>query len=175
MDEIIEELTAGRVDWLAKEFAQLGWPKPPNYFADCFARQQAGELVFVLAREGEALHGYLKVVWETDYPPFCEQQIPEIQDLNVMPRFRRQGVATRLMDEAERRIAERSTIAGIGVGLHPGYGPAQRMYALRGYVPDARPLTYHDLPVVEGQTVKLDDDLILHLTKTLGEEREHHA
>ncbi|MBN1247237.1 MAG: GNAT family N-acetyltransferase [Anaerolineae bacterium] len=167
MDEIIEELTADRVAWVASEFAQLGWPKPPNYFADCFAQQEAGELVFLLARGGEALHGYLKVVWTTDYPPFREQGIPEIQDLNVMPPFRRQGVASRLMDEAERRIAARSAIAGIGVGLHPGYGPAQRMYVLRGYVPDARPLTYGDTFVVEGQTVKLDDELILHLTKSL--------
>lgn len=167
MDEIIETLTADRVDWVAAEFAQLGWPKPPNYFTDCYAAQQAGEIVFLLARTGTSLRGYLKIVWETDYPPFHEAGIPEIQDLNVMPAHRRQGVATRLMDEAEGRIGVRSPIAGIGVGLHPGYGPAQRMYVLRGYVPDGRPLTYGDAFVVEGQIVKLDDELILHLTKKL--------
>lgn len=39
---------------------------------------------------------------------------------------------------------------------------------LRGYVPDALPLSYKDEPVTEGQTVNLDDALIMHLTKRLG-------
>ncbi len=167
MHEIIETLTRDRVDWMTQEFTQTGWTKPLNYFADCFAQQEAGDLIFLVARSGEALRGYLKIIWRPDYPPFREQGIPEIQDLNVMPSHRRQGVATRLMDEAERRIAARSAVAGIGVGLHPGYGPAQRMYVVRGYVPDAQPLVYGDEFIVEGQTVRLDDDLVLHLTKTL--------
>lgn len=78
-----------------------------------------------------------------------------------------QCLATALMDAVEELAAERSTKVGIGVGLHPGYAAAQRMYARRGYAPDGNPLTYDDSPVVEGQVVPLDDDLIMHLVKEL--------
>jgi hypothetical protein len=36
---------------------------------------------------------------------------------------------------------------GIGVGLHPGYGPAQRRDVRRGSFPDARGASYDDRPV----------------------------
>ena len=97
--------------------------------------------------------------------PFAESSIPEIQDLNVVEKFRRRGVATALMDEAEATAFSRGDEIGIGVGLHPGYGAAQRMYVRRGYLPDARPVTYDNRPVSEGDTVRLDDDLVLQLTK----------
>ena len=72
------------------------------------------------------------------------------------------------MDEAERLIAERSRICGIGVGLHHDYGAAQRLYALRGYVPDARGITSHGRRVNWGDEAKVDDDLVLWLTKPLS-------
>ena len=40
------------------------------------------------------------------------------------------------MDEAEALIATRASKAGITVGLFDAYGPAQRLYARKGYVPD---------------------------------------
>ncbi len=125
------------------------------------------DLLVLVARTGEYLHGYLKVVWQSSYAPFREQAIPEIQDLNVVPNSRRKGIGTRLMDRAEQIISGHSSVAGIGFGLHSGYAGAQRMYVLRGYVPDAMPATYHDEVTREGQEVKLDDALVLHLTKKL--------
>ncbi len=71
------------------------------------------------------------------------------------------------MDTAEQLILELSPVVGIGVGLHPGYAAAQRMYIMRGYIPDAMPLTYGEDFVTEGQEVRLDDELILHLTKKI--------
>lgn len=41
------------------------------------------------------------------------------------------------------------------------------MYVLRGYVPDARGVTYKNRCVVEGETLPFDDDLVLYLTKDL--------
>jgi GNAT superfamily N-acetyltransferase len=165
--EVIEPLTPVRVDWLHQQFAAGFYAKTAGYFSSCMTAQQRDELVLLLARDDEELIGYLKVVWRPEYAPFRAQGIPEVQDLNVVTRSRRRGVASRLMDCAEQLIAARSPVAGIGVGLHPGYGPAQRMYVLRGYVPDSLPLTYHNQPVAEYQAVVLDDDLVLHLTKRL--------
>jgi hypothetical protein len=71
------------------------------------------------------------------------------------------------MDEGEATIAERSSVSGIGVGMDADYGPAQRMYVLRGYVPDARGLTYSGRNLRWGEAVKVDDGLVLMLTKRL--------
>jgi GNAT superfamily N-acetyltransferase len=165
--EMIERLSASCVEWLAREFAAKAWPKSEGYFAKCFAAQERGELVLLVAAEGDTLLGYVKVVWVPESAPFREAGIPEIQDLNVVPAARGKGVATRLMDRAEALIGQRSAVAGIAVGLHPGYGAAQRMYARRGYVPDGKPLQYHGVPVREGQEVRLDNDLVMNLTKKL--------
>src|SRR6185503_17510377 len=111
--------------------------------------------------------GHMSVVWSPNYPYFRDNGIPEIQDLNVLPAYRRQHVATLLVDTAENLIRERSKIAGIGVGLYADYGPAQRMYIRRGYVPDGKGVAYHDAYVTPGASYPVDDDLILFLTRQL--------
>jgi GNAT superfamily N-acetyltransferase len=68
--------------------------------------------------------------------PFCQVGIPEIQDLNVLPQFRRGRVAASLMDAAEALIAARHDTAGIGVGLYSDYVAAHLMYLRWGYLPD---------------------------------------
>ena len=82
------------------------------------------------------MRGISKSSGQPNYPYYQENGIPEIQDLNVLPKFRRQGIATQLLDEAESRIAQRADIVGIGFSLYADYGAAQRLYFLRGYIPD---------------------------------------
>ena len=56
--------------------------------------------------------------------------------------MRRQGVGSRLIEEADGGFAERSKVAGSGFGLYADYGAAQRLYVKRGYVPDGRGLVF---------------------------------
>jgi len=170
MAETIEYLTAERVAWIARAHEAMGWKKPEGYFADCWDAQRRGDMLFLVSRNHEALLGWAKVVWRPGYAPFRDADIPETQDLNVLPAYRRKGVATRLLDHAEAIIRERSAQAGIAVGLYGAYGAAQRLYVLRGYVPDGRGVTYRDSVVEPGREVRLDDDLLLHMTKRLREE-----
>ena len=62
-----------------------------------------------------------------------------------------------------RRAANQSDIVGIGVGLYGGadggYGLAQRLYVIRGYLPDGLGVTYDYQSTVPGRTYSLDDDL----------------
>ena len=146
---------------LAAAFA----PKSFEQYAHYLREHTAGRRNVVLPFFGTRLVGYLTINWNPDYAPLAAAGIPEVQDLNVVEEFRRRGIASRLMDEAEAIVAERNDRVGIGVGLHPGYNAAQRMYALRGYVPDANGITFGNTFVREGQTVVVDDDLMLHLVK----------
>ena len=68
---------------------------------------------------------------------------------------------------AESEIAKESPIAGIGVGMTPDYGAAQRLYVLRGYVPDGRGLSYRGHYPKPGEEITVDDNLALYLTKKL--------
>ncbi len=166
MNITIRLLEAGDIQLMASSFAKTGSKsKTTSLYEGYLAEQERGERVVLVAFSGQDFSGYLTIHWQSDYPPFAEKGIPEIQDLNVLPGFRRRGIASKLVDEVEKRIFERSEIVGIGVGMYAGYGPAQRMYILRGYVPDGLGLYYRDKPVIPHREVPVDDDLALYFTK----------
>ena len=153
------------IELLAPLFADIGWNRRVSLLKRYLKEQDRGERVVLVAYIGEDFAGYVTVKWKSDYPPFVEKGIPEIKDLNVVPTHRRWGIASALMDEAERQAFEQSRTIGIGVGMYPDYGAAQRMYILRGYVPDAHGLFYKGQHVSPGQEVCVDDGLVLMLTK----------
>jgi ribosomal protein S18 acetylase RimI-like enzyme len=150
---------------MAEAFARIGWQKPASLFERYLAEQAAGTRSCFVAIVLQNFVGYATIHWAPKYPAFAGFGIPEIQDLNVLPSFRRQGIGTALLDLAEAQISARSQIAGISVGLHPGYNDAQRLYIKRGYIPDGRGVTYNNRYLREGETTILDDELLLHLTR----------
>ena len=154
--------------WLQSSFdAHMGWTKPVGYFQSAIDLQESGEVALLVARWGRAYVGHCKVAWRSDYPGFRQESIPEIQDLNVRPQYRRRGIGSRLLDAAEQLIGARAPLAGIGFGLYADYGAAQRLYVKRGYVPDGRGAFYGGQPAVAGEKYSLDDDLVLYLVKRL--------
>jgi GNAT superfamily N-acetyltransferase len=164
----IRALNDGDPETISAAFKGIGAGKSVAQYRRYLADQMAGTRTCLVATLDGQFAGYVTVNWTPTYCWFVQEQIPEIQDLNVLPGFRRKGLATRLLDRAEEEISRRSSVAGIGVGLHPGYNQAQKLYATRGYIPDGRGVTYRDRHVEEGASVVLDDHLVLHLTKRLS-------
>lgn len=148
-------------------FANQGWNKPAEQFAGYFQMQESGERDILIAEASGQFCGYLTIVWKSGYPLFREEGIPEIVDFNVLEAYRRQGIGTILMDEAEARISPKSDRAGIGVGLTADYGAAQVLYVTRGYVPDGRGISFDNTPVIPGNSYEIQDDPVLHLWKRL--------
>ena len=62
----------------------------------------------------------MTLLWTSAYGPFADRQVPEVADLNVLPRYRRQGIGNALLDRAESAASARSAVVGIGVGLYAG-------------------------------------------------------
>jgi ribosomal protein S18 acetylase RimI-like enzyme len=163
----IHLLKEADIQLIAAAFAELGWDKPVSQYERYIAEQKAGKRVVLVAKTNKGFAGYVTILWESVYAPFRELGMPEIADFNVLPKFRRQGIGTQLMDEAERRIRERSTIAGIGVGLTEDYGAAQILYIQRGYIPDGRGISWQGEICQYGDSVIVNDDLALYFTKPL--------
>ncbi len=152
---------------IAAAFEELGWNKPASQYERYQMEQVLKVRDMYIARVEGQFAGYLTICWQSSYASFREKQIPEIMDFNVLPKFRRQGIGTQLMDRAEAEIAKVCSVAGIGVGMTPDYGAAQKLYVLRGYIPDGNGLYYLGRPTQYGQTIKVDDNLAQYLTREL--------
>ena len=158
-------LEEGDAPSIAAAFQNMGWNKPETQYVRYYHEQVAGTRTCFVATFDGQFAGYVTVSWQPTYPGFADLNIPEIQDLNVLTVYRRKGVASHLLDRAEAEVAQLSGAVGIGVGLHPGYNAAQRLYVKRGYIPDGRGITYRNRFAEEGTSVVVDDDLVMHFTK----------
>lgn len=145
-------------------------PAPFAILSTYLQQQEFGQRSVLVAVDGNMLAGHVSVLWFADDPEFRHLQIPEISDLHVRSGLRRRGIGTALMERAEALAATRSPRVGLNVGLHSGYGAAQRIYVKRGYLPDGAGVVINGVPVAEGATICLDDDPIvtLRLTKQLA-------
>jgi GNAT superfamily N-acetyltransferase len=160
----VRVLRPDEVDWLETAFNRdWPWPRPRGFVANLIDTH-----THLVAQFADATYlGHCRISTSPLHPPFRDAGIAEVQDLNVMPPFRRRGVASALLDLAESIVRATSDVIGIGVGLYNDYGPAQRLYSRRGYVLDGTGAWWNHQPVVGGDTVVADDDLTLYFTKTL--------
>lgn len=147
-----------------------GWHKPRTLYQHYWDYMTEEKGVLIVGEVDQTFAGYITISWRSNYPPFRETGIPELVDFNVLPHFRRLGVGGAIMDFAEALIAQKSPIAGIGVGLTHDYGAAQRLYVKRGYIPDGRGIfKYHDF-VSSGDKITVGDDVALYFTKQFAPE-----
>lgn len=152
---------------ISTAFERQGWSKPESLYKSYLELQGTGQRDILIAESEGNFAGYLTIKWESDYPLFRQKGIPEVNDFNVLYKFQRKGIGTRLMDEAENRIKQRSALAGIGFGITKDYGAAQILYIKRGYIPDGNGMMRNHQPLKYGEEVRVDDDLVIYLIKEL--------
>jgi GNAT superfamily N-acetyltransferase len=168
MDIEIRKLEPGDRDRLAAVDGGNGWNADPVLWALYLADQAIGRRRVAIAWAGARPLGYGNLHWTPGYAPFHAEGIPEINNLGVDVNVRNQGVCTALIHHFEDAAREAGKpVMGIGVGLYPDYGPAQRLYIKLGYRPDGRGIAYNERTVAPGETVRVDDDLVLWMTKPL--------
>ncbi|MCR8642013.1 GNAT family N-acetyltransferase [Paenibacillus sp. N1-5-1-14] len=138
-----------------------------EYYDRCEFENRTGTRVTLFAFIDQRLAGCSHLKYVSDYPYFKAQNIPEINDLNVFPEYRRLGVANKLIEEFEGITQCNYKRIGIGVGLFKDYGAAQRIYCRRGYILDGNGVMYNNKEVKPGEMVRVDDDLNLYFIKEL--------
>jgi GNAT superfamily N-acetyltransferase len=122
----------------------------------------------VLGFFGGRAAGYAVVNWQPAYNLFSRLDIPELQDLNVLPADRGRGLGGALVKSCESLAREKGHAQmGLAVGLTRGYGAAQRLYARLGYIPDGYGVTYDRQAVQPGEIHAIDDNLCLMMVRDL--------
>ena len=164
------------LDGLYRVAADMEMINESKYFEKCFVEQKVEKRNILVAELSGRLIGYVQLNWTPLYSTFRRLDIPEVQDLNVIPDARGQGIGGRLVDVCEEivRKAGRPEI-GISVGLCQRYGAAQRLYVKKSYIPDGAGICYNDVPLGAGdlwstlwrRPMSADNLLTLKLVKVL--------
>ncbi len=135
---ILRPLAQSDIRQLIRVFATpLTWWNTRRQYQRYWQEQQSGERLMLLAMENGEIAGYVNILWKAQYPGFQKNDIPEINDLVVVDKYRCRGIGAALMEEAEQLVASRGyAIVGLGCGDTAYYQAARRLYAKRGYIPD---------------------------------------
>ncbi len=150
-----------------EEIAQ-GWYTDISKFEGRLRDQEAGKCISLVAEYRGRPAGYVHVYLRSTEGPYAGTDLPVIVDFAVLEKYRRMGIGRRLMDEAERIAGRYADAVCLAVGLHSGYGSAQRMYVKRGYIPDGTGIWYNGKPCIPYETIcTADDDMTLFMMKKL--------
>lgn len=151
-----------------KLFAEQGWTKPSELF-EKYLQEQTEKTRYVRVAEVNGVPcGYVTLVPLAAEGPF-RAVLPEVVDFNVLEAYQEHGIGSALFDEVET-LAVTALAAdklSLGVGLHAGYGPAQRMYVKRGFIPDGSGVWYQNQPAIPYSECCNDDELVLYMVKEL--------
>lgn len=151
---------------VAEENAQ-GWNAGPEKYEMRLQHQSEGKAIALVAEYQGKIAGYINVYLDAEIGPFAKLHYPEIVDFGVLIKYRKHGIGSKLMNVAEKIASEYSDIVCLGVGMHYGYGSAQRMYVKRGYIPDGSGVWYGETVCEQYADCCNDDDLVLYLSKGL--------
>ena len=167
MNCTIRNMIKSDIESLSHGFMNQGWPGREEILARYFLEQESGEREVLVAEIDGAVAGYITILPSAKHGPFASI-CPELSDFNVFEPFRNKGIGNRLLEKAEQGVKRFSGKVCLGVGLHLGYGPAQRLYIKRGYIPDGTGVWYRNKPLEMNATSQNNDDLVLYLVKEFG-------
>ena len=169
MDNITtRQAQAADISPILARFAEQGDNKQREVLDTYLREQESGERVVIIAEINGEIAGSVTLFPKAkDAVPYLGSDMPEIKDFNVFERFRRRGVGTALMDKIESIAAGIADTVCLGVGLHSGYGAAQRMYVKRGYIFDGSGVWDGSTPAKPYGMVENGDDLVLYMSKKL--------
>ena len=162
----IRKMQESDIKDLSRGFISQGWPSREEILTRYFKEQESGEREVLVAEVEGALAGYITILPCAKQGPFAEIY-PELSDFNVFEPFQNQGIGNLLLEEAEKRVRLISDKVTLGVGLHSGYGPVQRLYIKRGYIPDGTGVWYQNHQPAMNAVCEDIGELVLYLSKNL--------
>jgi GNAT superfamily N-acetyltransferase len=144
-----------------------GWSSELSVFNEYFKLQVTGELYCFIATKNTEIAGYTTLKRHAKGGPYIDLGFPELSDFNVFEKFRRQGIGNQIMEVVENFASQLNHSITLAVGLHAGYGSAQRLYIKRGYILDGSGVWYQDKPLEPYSSCINNDELVLYFSKKL--------
>ena len=133
---LIRDMKAEDAQIITEEEIAQGWHQTIDKYLTRLEHQKQGLCISLIAEYKGNIAGYINIYTRSVEGPYGGRDLPEIVDFGVLEKYRCKGIGTALMDQAELIAGQYADMVYLGVGLHSGYGNAQRMYAKRGYIPD---------------------------------------
>ncbi len=137
------------------------------YLRNQLENQEKQECSALLALYNGEIAGYVFLYYKCRWGGLAHCELPCVIDLIVFKKYRKNGIATALMYVAEKIAKRHSDKVYLDVCLNSEYGPAQRLYVKRGYVPDGKGVYYEEKVCETDAICKNDDELTLCLVKEL--------
>ena len=162
----IRKMQESDIQDLSRRFISQGWPSREEILTRYFKEQESEEREVLIADLTGVVAGYITILPDAKQGPFAGMG-PELSDFNVFEPFQNQGIGNLLLEEAEKRVKLFSDKVTLGVGLHSGYGPAQRLYIKRGYIPDGSGVWYRNQPLEMDALCEDIGEWVLYLSKDL--------
>lgn len=164
---VIRSMMNSDIESFVRGFAIQGWNKSKEQFETYFNEQENKEKKVIVAEQDGYVAGYVTLLPGAQTGPFAGRGIPEIVDFNVLIKYQKRGIGNKIMDVVESLAKEDCDYVSLSVGLHSGYGVAQRMYVKRGYIPDGTGVWYHGKPLDPYSSCINDDDLTIYFLKLI--------
>lgn len=166
-DVLIRDLRESDARIITDEEIAQGWEASIDKYLMRLRDQAEGRSVSLAAEYQGNVAGYINIYPDSKWGAFANRGLPEIVDFGVLEKYRRHGIGSRLMDAAEQIASNYADTVYLGVGLHSGYGSAQRMYVRRGYLPDGSGVWFQERICEPYASCCNDDDLNLYFSKKL--------
>lgn len=148
-------------------YLSYGWHSSLDTYETYYKEQEKQKRkVFIAEYDGEVV-GLCTLVMNPTEGPFAGMGYPEIVDLTVFFHIHNKGIGNKLLDAVETEAAKVSDTVYLAVGVHSGYGAAQRIYVKRGYIPDGSGVWYQGKQLEQYAPCCNDDDLLLFMSKKL--------
>ena len=165
-DLLIRSMEGDDAQIFYRTFLSYGWHPSLQTYENYYKEQERGaRRVFVAVCRGE-VSGYCTLVPQSGAEA-GDGRYPRIVDLSVFKHMQNRGIGNKLLDVVEQAASQLSDRVYLAVGLHSGYGAAQRIYAKRGYLPDGTGVWYRGKPLGQYEPCCNDDSLQLWMSKAL--------
>ena len=164
---LIRDLEPGDAQKITDGEIAQGWHQSVEKYLSRLQDRDGGKCVSLVAEYEGEVAGYVNLYFSVIAGPYLGMGYPEIVDFGVLVKYRRRGIGGKLMDAVEKLAENCADTVTLSVGLHNGYGSAQRMYVKRGYLPDGTGAWYGKKNWPQYEPCCNDDDLVLYFSKKL--------
>ncbi len=148
-------------------YLSYGWHPSMETYEKYYKEQEEGKRLVFIAEYDSRVSGQCTLILDPTEGPYGNQGYPEIVDLTVFFDVHNKGIGNKLLDAAEIEASKVSDKVYLAVGVHSGYGPAQRIYVKRGYNFDGSGVWYQGRQLEQYAPCVNDDDLLLYMAKEL--------